>query len=91
MPEDRDVSEGLPLDQVVVGLGSEIRRQERDEDPGEQRNLEAERPGDVLEYRALLARHRDDARAPWGEAPVEVELDEMRLNQLRALGYVIKQ
>jgi len=26
---------------------------------------------------------------PWGVAPVKVEIDEMQLNQLRALGYVI--
>ena len=36
-------------------------------------------------------RYVDESKIPWGEAPGRVELDEMRLNQLRALGYVVGQ
>lgn len=61
-------------------------------DPAEQQDLLAE--GDE----EIAARHLElvdeyaklEGTAPWGEEPTSVELDEMRLNHLRALGYVIK-
>ena len=63
---------------------------DREHDRAEQRDLAKERPDAVAPLHALLEEYRQSARSPWGEPPVEVELDEMRLNQLRALGYVIK-
>ena len=59
-------------------------------DPQEQQNLLQSDPqaGDSL--RALIDEYLENAKSPWGVAPREVELDEMRLEQLRALGYVIK-
>jgi hypothetical protein len=32
-----------------------------------------------------------ESRAPWGDPPREVELDELRLNHLRALGYLVEE
>ena len=59
------------------------------EDPGEQRDLAASRPEVVAQ---LLPRvERAVAGGPPPGAREEVELDEMRLQQLRALGYVIRQ
>jgi hypothetical protein len=38
--------------------------------------------------RQRLVEYRQLPGAPWGK-PVEVEIDAMRLEQLRALGYVV--
>jgi hypothetical protein len=32
-------------------------------------------------------RYLEESSAPWGVGPDTIELDEMRLNQLKALGY----
>jgi arylsulfatase A-like enzyme len=63
---------------------------DRRADPGETRDLWEERREEAQPLRDLVSRYRDEARSPWGVAPEEVELDELRLNHLRALGYVIK-
>jgi arylsulfatase A-like enzyme len=62
---------------------------DRAADPGEQRDLAASDPEDVKRLRALVDGYAKDAKPPWGIAPREVELDELRLNHLRALGYVV--
>jgi hypothetical protein len=65
-------------------------------DPREQKDL-LDGDGETVhelaaEHQALLdAYAKMEGTAPWGEEPTSVELDEMRLNHLRALGYVIKQ
>jgi arylsulfatase A-like enzyme len=58
-------------------------------DPREQRNLLEERPEVAAELGALIDQHLSSARVPWGD-PKEIELDRMRLEHLRALGYVIQ-
>ncbi len=58
-------------------------------DPSEARDLAGQRPADVRALRSVADSHLSAATSPWGEAPNEVELDRMRLDQLRALGYVI--
>jgi arylsulfatase A-like enzyme len=57
-------------------------------DPGEERSLPADDLPPALQeaFSSYLAADSP----PWGQAPPEVELDEMQLGQLRALGYVIK-
>jgi arylsulfatase A-like enzyme len=60
-------------------------------DPGETIDLLANGSADASAHRALVEGYTAQAdRSPWGVAPLTVELDEMRLNHLRALGYVIK-
>ena len=54
-------------------------------DPGEQRDLRADRPDETARLRAIAAGHLQGKPA-WGTAP-QLELDEMELNNLRALGY----
>jgi hypothetical protein len=34
--------------------------------------------------------HLSNSESPWGAERETVELDELRLNQLRALGYVLR-
>ena len=54
-------------------------------DPKETQDLSERRPEDLKRLRALADAHLE-SRPPWGEAP-RLELDEMELNNLRALGY----
>ena len=62
---------------------------DRAADPTEQHDLAAADPESAKRLRGLVDDYARSARAPWGESPREVELDELRLNQLRALGYVV--
>lgn len=57
-------------------------------DPREKKSLTGELPEVADRLRQRLAEYRQLPGAPWGK-PVEVEIDEMRLEQLRALGYVV--
>jgi len=59
-------------------------------DPGETSNLSKERAEDVARLRKLADGYLQQSQSPWGKAPEHIEIDEMRLNQLRALGYIIK-
>ena len=59
-------------------------------DPQEQKDAAAERPDAVDALREQASDHLSADGSPWGTPPDEVELDAMRLDQLRALGYVIK-
>ena len=63
---------------------------DRSVDPAESHNLFSERLEEAQRFRELGERYMADAKAPWGRQPAEVELDELQLNQLRALGYVIR-
>jgi len=56
-------------------------------DRGEHQNLAGERAADRDRLAQEARRHVDEAKIPWGEAPGQVGIDELRLNQLRALGY----
>jgi hypothetical protein len=59
-------------------------------DPQEQEDAAAEQPDAMASLREQASGFLSSGRSPWGEPPDEVELDAMRLDQLRALGYVIK-
>ena len=63
---------------------------DRSVDPAESHNLFSERLEEAQRFRELGERYMADAKAPWGRQPAEVELDELQMNQLRALGYVIR-
>jgi arylsulfatase A-like enzyme len=62
---------------------------DRSLDPGETNDLYASDPQAAEPLRALVEQYTAEAKPAWGAPPGEVELDELRLNQLRALGYVI--
>ena len=57
-------------------------------DPDEQQNVASRYPEVVAKLREGVNRYLERPAAAWGEAP-EVAIDEMMLNQLRALGYEI--
>ena len=60
-------------------------------DPMESNNLAESQPERLAELRGRLDEYLAKTDAPWGSKPEVVELDEMQLNQLRALGYKIEQ
>jgi len=62
---------------------------DRTQDPKEQRNLAASLPEVRDRLQALAETHLSETTAPWGSSAPRVELDDMELNQLRALGYAI--
>jgi arylsulfatase A-like enzyme len=60
-------------------------------DPKELNDLGAQRAADAARLRQLADGYLENAEIPWGKVPTSVDIDEMRLNQLRALGYVIQK
>jgi arylsulfatase len=60
-------------------------------DPLEQTNLAGERPEELAAYRTLAEKYLAEDDSPWGAAAGIVELDELELHQLKALGYRIEQ
>ena len=59
-------------------------------DPREQQNLYDADDSEAQRLLALAREQFEQARSPWDAQAESVDLDEMRLGQLRALGYVIK-
>jgi arylsulfatase A-like enzyme len=64
---------------------------DRETDPAETDNLIESDPEASASLRALVDAYLEGATSPWGVEVKEVELDALRLEQLRALGYVINQ
>jgi arylsulfatase A-like enzyme len=63
-------------------------------DPTEQNNLvtgENGVPEEAVRMRATAEEYLESHESPWGKGPIEVELSDMKLDQLRALGYVIER
>ena len=58
-------------------------------DDNELRNLLDEQPERAARLRAAALEYLDGSAAAWDEAPT-LEIDEMQLNQLRALGYKVR-
>ena len=75
---------------LVVGQRAEETREElfdRSVDERELTNLLAEQPEVAAELRALVQEYLESRPAPWGSGAISVEIDEMEMDQLRALGY----
>jgi arylsulfatase A-like enzyme len=62
---------------------------DRSRDPREQRDLAAELPDVASRLRAEAETYLASPPPPWGTAAPRVEIDDMEINQLRALGYAI--
>lgn len=58
-------------------------------DPAELENLISERPEDAGRLRAAATGYLDAPPPPWGDEAPPLEIDEIELNQLRALGYSV--
>jgi arylsulfatase A-like enzyme len=59
-------------------------------DPAEQNNVAGENPEVVELLKAVVEKHLDAPPPPWGDASETIELDDMQMNQLRALGYGVQ-
>ncbi len=71
------------------GPGPALELFDRSDDPKERRNLVGAQPELAASMRAELEEFIARPKTQWDEAP-EIELNEMRQNQLRALGYVLQ-
>ncbi len=58
-------------------------------DPREQRNVAAAHPERTADLLAKVEAYLAHSEAPWGESPL-IEIDEMQLKQLRAIGYGVE-
>jgi arylsulfatase A-like enzyme len=56
-------------------------------DPREAKNRAAENPPELQPMREWIDRYRRNSEPPWRVESPRIEVDELRLNQLRALGY----
>ena len=56
-------------------------------DAGELDSVLDANPEVAARLRARVDGYIENSQTPWEEPPVELEVDEMQLNQLRALGY----
>jgi arylsulfatase A-like enzyme len=78
---------------MIVRVSQPERREfyDRASDPNETQNIAKDRAEDVEAYQALLDAHLANDEPPWNAAAGTIELEEMQLNQLRALGYRFEQ
>jgi choline-sulfatase len=73
-----------------AGLPARSELFDKSQDPREQRDIAADEPEVTEELNEMAVGYLDSAPPPWGgDAPV-VEMDEMLMNQLRALGYGVR-
>jgi len=63
---------------------------DKQEDPRERRNVASDHRDITLDLRETAEAYLRRSEAPWREAAPLVEIDEMELNQLRALGYGVQ-
>ncbi len=59
-------------------------------DPREQRNIVQQQPEVAERLKELAVGYLKSPPPPWGEDTPSVEIDEMQMNQLRALGYGVR-
>ena len=76
---------------TIAGPGDQVKERLFDAsgDPRERNELGDSQPEVRAELRALAEAYLEPEPAPWGEGSESVDVDEMQLNQLRALGYAI--
>lgn len=77
----------VQLQQADAGVLEEL--YDSEVDPLERKSVLAERPEVAARLRGLAAEYLASRPAPWGVATPSVDIDEMELNQLRALGYAV--
>lgn len=59
-------------------------------DPKEEKDIYASNPPPLAEMAEEVDRHLQETTSPWGSPPPTIELDALRLNQLKALGYHVE-
>jgi arylsulfatase A-like enzyme len=72
---------------VRVGQPNSIEFYDSSTDPSEATNRSAENSTELKPMVERIDRYLIDSEPPWGVESLTIEVDELRLNQLRALGY----
>jgi arylsulfatase A-like enzyme len=73
-----------------AGFGNQSELYDKEADPREQRSLSAEEPEVTETLKELAIGYLKSPPPPWGGDAPTVEIDELQLNQLRALGYGVR-
>ena len=60
------------------------------EDPREQRDLSREQPETLAALQTVAVEYLASPPPPWGDETPTIEIDEIQMNQLRALGYGVQ-
>jgi arylsulfatase A-like enzyme len=60
------------------------------EDPQELSDMAKDHPEILEDLRAKIDAYLESRPPPWGEDAPSVEIDEMEMNQLRAIGYGVQ-
>ena len=63
---------------------------DKTQDPKEQFNLAGQEPEVLAEMNAAAGEYLESRPPPWGDETPMLELDEVQLQQLRALGYGVQ-
>ena len=99
---DELVVNGLPYGNVTVldlrgvtlvfraGAPERTELCDKSVDPHEQRNITGEQPEVTETLKERAVGYLKSPPPPWGEDTPSVEIDEMQMNQLRALGYGVQ-
>ena len=84
------ISEGsLRYVRIPEGKGQSEELFDASTDPAELQSVAGERSEDLARLREIGKGFLTKDAPPWGDRPEALEVDEMQLNQLRALGYAI--
>lgn len=75
---------------IYQGTRAPLELYEKQVDPREQHNLATEHPDVATSLRETAESYLLQSTAPWPEDPLLIEIDDMELNQLRALGYGVQ-
>jgi hypothetical protein len=73
---------------LTLGDNGTVQLHDLATDPGQERNLAAERPDDVRALQAVLDLQTSGRAVAGGAALEDLKLDEQTRQKLRALGYV---
>ena len=73
-----------------AGLPGRSELYDKWQDPLEQLDLAAEQPELIKDLNATAISYLESRPPPWGEDTPTIEIDEMQMNQLRALGYGVR-
>jgi arylsulfatase A-like enzyme len=84
------VNEGRWRLMFRAGFPERTELYDKSTDPREQRNIVHRRPEVTQRLRERAVAYLKSPPPPWGEDTPSVEIDEMKMNQLRALGYGVR-
>jgi len=73
-----------------AGLPGQSELYDKSQDPMEEEDVAAQQPEVTEQLNEMVAGYLDSPPPPWGEDAPIINVDEMQMNQLRALGYGVQ-